>query len=113
MVNMEKAKKQHDLLTKTLVEECRLQHINFSSAGLPDSVFIEDTAVIVDSAVLITRPGAESRRPETDAIKQYFQSNSDMMGRKVYSLLVNFKCCKCCPNEHSRNLHTHALTISL
>jgi dimethylargininase len=32
---------------------------------LPDSVFVEDTAVVVDELAVITRPGAESRRPET------------------------------------------------
>lgn len=31
---------------------------------LPDSVFVEDTAVVLDEVAVITRPGAESRRPE-------------------------------------------------
>lgn len=35
---------------------------------LPDSVFVEDTAVILPEAVLITRPGADSRKPETESI---------------------------------------------
>ena len=35
---------------------------------LPDSVFVEDTAVVVDELAVITRPGASSRRPETAAI---------------------------------------------
>jgi dimethylargininase len=34
----------------------------------PDSVFVEDTAVIVDKQALITRPGAPSRQLETEAI---------------------------------------------
>lgn len=34
----------------------------------PDSVFIEDTAVVFDEIAVITRPGAESRRAETDAV---------------------------------------------
>lgn len=34
----------------------------------PDCVFVEDTAVIVESVALITRPGAPSRRAETPAI---------------------------------------------
>jgi dimethylargininase len=34
----------------------------------PDSVFIEDTAVVVDECAVITRPGAASRRGETDAV---------------------------------------------
>jgi dimethylargininase len=32
---------------------------------LPDAVFVEDTAVVLDEIGVITRPGAASRRPET------------------------------------------------
>jgi dimethylargininase len=35
---------------------------------MPDSVFIEDTAVVFDEIALIARPGAPSRRSETDAV---------------------------------------------
>jgi dimethylargininase len=35
---------------------------------LPDSVFVEDTAVVLDELAIITRPGAASRRPETTAV---------------------------------------------
>ncbi|HWQ33492.1 MAG TPA: arginine deiminase family protein [Blastocatellia bacterium] len=35
---------------------------------LPDSVFVEDTAVVLDEAAIITRPGAPSRRPETESV---------------------------------------------
>jgi dimethylargininase len=34
----------------------------------PDSVFIEDTAVVFDEIAVIARPGAVSRRTETDAV---------------------------------------------
>ena len=37
---------------------------------LPDSVFVEDTAFILDEAAVITRPGADSRKPETESITQ-------------------------------------------
>jgi dimethylargininase len=36
--------------------------------GLPDSVFIEDTAVVLDQLAVLTRPGAASRRAETLAV---------------------------------------------
>lgn len=39
-----------------------------SAPGMPDSVFIEDTAVVLDEIAVITRPGAESRRGETEAV---------------------------------------------
>jgi dimethylargininase len=35
---------------------------------LPDSVFVEDTAFILPEVAIITRPGADSRRAETESI---------------------------------------------
>jgi dimethylargininase len=35
---------------------------------LPDSVFVEDAAVVLDEVAVIARPGAESRRSETDSV---------------------------------------------
>ena len=35
---------------------------------LPDSVFVEDTAFILPDVAIITRPGADSRKPETESI---------------------------------------------
>ena len=35
---------------------------------LPDAVFIEDTAIVLDEIAVITRPGAPSRRGETAAV---------------------------------------------
>lgn len=37
---------------------------------LPDSVFVEDTLVIIGGTAVVTSPGAESRRPEIDAAEQ-------------------------------------------
>ena len=39
-----------------------------AAPDLPDSVFVEDAAVVFDEVALITRPGAESRRPELAAV---------------------------------------------
>jgi len=36
---------------------------------LPDAVFVEDTAVVLDEIAVITRPGAPSRRPETRSVE--------------------------------------------
>jgi dimethylargininase len=36
--------------------------------SLPDSVFVEDAALVFDEIAVITRPGAPSRRPETETI---------------------------------------------
>jgi dimethylargininase len=37
---------------------------------LPDSVFIEDTAVVFDEIAVMARPGARSRRAETQSVAQ-------------------------------------------
>jgi dimethylargininase len=36
--------------------------------ALPDAVFVEDTAVVLDEVAVIARPGARSRRPETASV---------------------------------------------
>lgn len=41
----------------------------------PDCVFIEDTAVIIGSVALVTRPGARSRRPETGPVAAVLQQH--------------------------------------
>jgi dimethylargininase len=37
---------------------------------LPDSVFVEDAAVVLDEVAVVTRPGAPSRRPETASVAE-------------------------------------------
>jgi len=37
---------------------------------LPDAMFVEDTAVVLDELAIITRPGAESRRGERRSVAQ-------------------------------------------
>lgn len=69
------ARRQHDEY------RARLSKAGYAIAEVPadeacpDCVFIEDTAVIIGSTAVITRPGAPSRRPETppvaDALKPY------------------------------------------
>lgn len=41
---------------------------------LPDAVFIEDTAIVLDEVAVITRPGAPSRRAETAAVASVLAS---------------------------------------
>ena len=33
---------------------------------LPDAVFVEDVALVFDEVAIITRPGADSRKPEAE-----------------------------------------------
>jgi dimethylargininase len=53
---------------------CRVERLA-AGPDMPDSVFIEDTAIVFDEVAIITRPGAASRRAETagvaDALQKY------------------------------------------
>ncbi|TFG53688.1 MAG: dimethylargininase [Gemmatimonadales bacterium] len=48
-------------------------------SDLPDSVFVEDTAVVLDELAIITRPGAVSRRAETGAIADALRLYRDLV----------------------------------
>jgi dimethylargininase len=64
-IDVELAVRQHDEyeeLLRTL--GCRIQRLR-PEPDLPDSVFVEDVAVVLDSRAVITRPGAASRSTET------------------------------------------------
>jgi len=62
------ARAQHRAYEHALEESgCDVVHVEPAHA-LPDAVFIEDTAVVVDEVAIVMRPGAPSRRAETDAV---------------------------------------------
>jgi dimethylargininase len=46
---------------------------------LPDSVFVEDTAIVLPEVALITRPGADSRKPETASIVRALRPYRDLV----------------------------------
>jgi dimethylargininase len=59
------ARAQHAEYERTLSSlGCEIVHVP-AADELPDSVFVEDTAIVLDEIAVITRPGARSRRPET------------------------------------------------
>jgi len=74
--DLERALKQHEAYCQTL-ESCGLRIIQLGvDEDHPDSTFVEDTAVLTARGAVITRPGAPSRRGETDrvasVIRDYF-----------------------------------------
>ena len=74
-IDVDRAVAQHDGYERALERlGCRVQRIA-PEPEMPDSVFVEDTAVVLDDVAIITRPGAESRRGETrsmaEALKPY------------------------------------------
>jgi dimethylargininase len=46
---------------------CRIQRLA-DAPDLPDSVFVEDAAIVFDRIAVIARPGAESRRAEIESV---------------------------------------------
>jgi N-dimethylarginine dimethylaminohydrolase len=66
----ELALKQHADYCAAL-EQCGLT-LTYLEADFayPDSTFVEDTAVLTESAAMLTRPGAPSRRGEVQSISQ-------------------------------------------
>lgn len=73
-INVEKAREQHAAyvsILKGLVQEV----VEISSdERFPDCPFIEDTAVVIGSRALITRPGAAERQGEEEAVKKVMHS---------------------------------------
>jgi dimethylargininase len=62
------AGQQHRRYSQALASlGCRLVELA-AEPDLPDSVFVEDTAVVLDEIAILTRPGAASRRAEVASV---------------------------------------------
>ncbi len=68
------ARRQHLIYCRALAECGAIVTTLPTDERCPDSVFIEDTAVIVGTRAVITRPGAPSRRLETDSVASMLAS---------------------------------------
>ena len=69
-INIDVAKAQHALYEAVLGElGCRVQRLD-EEPDLPDSVFVEDVAVVLDEVAIITRPGVPSRRGERPSVER-------------------------------------------
>jgi dimethylargininase len=67
-IDFARASGQHDRYEQSLVAAgCVIQRLP-DLPDMPDSVFVEDTAVVLSEIAVITRPGAESRRRETPSV---------------------------------------------
>ncbi|MEO5958025.1 MAG: arginine deiminase family protein [Opitutaceae bacterium] len=62
------ARRQHDDYVAALEAAGLAITILPEAPELPDAMFVEDTAVILDELAILTRPGALSRRPEVGLI---------------------------------------------
>ena len=69
-LDVERARAQHEAYEWALVElGCTVRRID-AGPDLPDSVFIEDTAVVFPEAAVIARPGVDTRQRETPAVRE-------------------------------------------
>ena len=67
-IDLDRARAQHADYEWALVEAgCTVRRLD-AGPDLPDSVFVEDTAVVLAEGAVIMRPGAESRRAETSVV---------------------------------------------
>ncbi len=64
------ASSQHEAYRRALEAlGCRVLALRAEEA-LPDAVFVEDVAVVLDEVAIMTRPGAESRRAEVSSVAE-------------------------------------------
>jgi dimethylargininase len=67
-IDLDRARAQHAAYEWALVEAgCTVRRLD-TAPDLPDSVFIEDVAVMLPEGAVMTRPGAESRRAERPGV---------------------------------------------
>uniref|UniRef100_A0A3Q3VNB8 Uncharacterized protein n=1 Tax=Mola mola TaxID=94237 RepID=A0A3Q3VNB8_MOLML len=70
-VDLAGAQKEHEAYVEVLKTKLGLEVVELPvDESLPDCVFVEDAAVVCGDTALITRPGAESRRRETELMKE-------------------------------------------
>jgi len=67
-IDLDRAQAQHRQYEQCLADlGCEVLRLP-AEPDLPDSVFVEDTALVLEELAVIMRPGAASRRPETTSI---------------------------------------------
>lgn len=68
-IDLHKAQRQHDAYIAALNDLGVAVRVLPLENDLPDAVFVEDTAIVLDECAVVTRPGIDSRRPETASIE--------------------------------------------
>lgn len=85
-VDLATAKEEHRQYLLHLVESgLKLIEIE-AQEEYPDCVFVEDTAIAMNHKILISNPGAESRRGETKAVAATFVTHSASLGLEVFQI---------------------------
>ncbi len=78
-IDLDIARQQHHEYVQALAKiGCQVIELD-EERDLPDSVFVEDTAFILPEVAVITRPGADSRKPETESIIRALSSHRPLV----------------------------------
>lgn len=73
------AERQHAAYVALLARlGCELIELD-ARPELPDSVFVEDVVVVLDEIAVMTRPGAASRRPETELMATVLKEHRPLL----------------------------------
>ncbi len=71
--DVSRAREQHEAYVRALRKAGARVHYLPRNDGQPDSVFVEDIAVVIGGKALLTRPGSDSRRLElSDDLHHFF-----------------------------------------
>jgi dimethylargininase len=77
-IDVDLARMQHRLYLEALSSlGCKVVMLP-EEPDLPDAVFVEDAAVVLDEIAVIARPGAPSRRPEVESIACALKAYRDL-----------------------------------
>jgi dimethylargininase len=77
-IDLSRARSQHQAYERALAAlGCTVERLP-ADIGMPDSVFIEDTAVVVDEVAVVTRPGAMARRVEIPAVADWLAGHREL-----------------------------------
>jgi len=69
-INVDLAREQHRRYEESLAAlGCEVQRLP-AEPDLPDAVFVEDIAIVLDELAIVTRPGSESRRAERPSVAE-------------------------------------------
>src|SRR5438045_2680764 len=77
-ISFEKAAEQHGQYCQALQKMGLEVKTLPSIEDLPDSVFVEDPAVVVDEVAVISRMGVKSREPENEAMAEALKPYRDL-----------------------------------
>jgi len=86
-IDLAKAHAQHAAYNEALRRAgCEVMQLPAEPA-YPDSVFVEDTAIVLDEVAVITRPGAATRRGETDSIARALRAHRPLLALEAPATL--------------------------